>query len=79
MNKKIIKEVNQSLFTMFVGIIFIVIIIGGLLGIFYLGDIHWLFYGLIPVYMWLILYFLIIIDDKLPNSKWNRMGRCCDD
>lgn len=70
MNKKIAKEVTKLLFTAITALIIVAIIVGGLFGILYLGSLHWVFYGLIPAYMWLILYFAFSLNDaetRLPE------------
>ncbi len=68
MNKKIAKETTEAIITAFAGLIIVAIMVGSLFGILHLGSMHWLFYGLIPVYMWLILYFAFTLNDGVQKD-----------
>lgn len=56
MSKEIAKEVTRLMIGGFIAIIFVLLAVAVIFGIFYLGKIHWGFYGLIPFYMWIVLY-----------------------
>ena len=80
LDKEIAKKVTKHLFYNLIALMFVGLIVAALFGIFHLADkIHWLFYGLIPIFMWIIVYILALLtkDDALhaisePEDKDGR-------
>ena len=71
-NKKIAKNVTKHLFFNFIAVAIVAIIVAGIFGIFYLAKIHWLFYGLIPIFMWIIIYIFAILSSDAEVSDSER-------
>lgn len=69
MNKKIAKETTEALIGTLIAFFSVAVVAAGIFGILYLGNIHWLFYGLLPFYMWGVIYFYFNLMEDAETTQ----------